>query len=241
MIKCVTFDLDDTLWAVRPVMAEANRLLWQWLEDNTPEFTNTFSATDLIEGSPFRREVIDAEPGIAHSMTLVRQRLLAAGLRRVGYSEKEAEARMNAAYQVFIEARHAVTPFTGAADMLVALRDQGYKLGALSNGNADVELTDLSGYFDFQFNADSVGSAKPAPEMFEAALAKTELAPDEVVHVGDHPINDVEGARRVGMRTLWVDLTASSPDAIVWPESVPAADVVVTDVRAIPDAIRELD
>lgn len=125
--------------------------------------------------------------------------------------------------------------------MLVALRDQGYQLGALSNGNADVELTDLSGYFDFQFNADSVGSAKPAPEMFEAALAKTELAPDEVVHVGDHPINDVEGARRVGMRTLWVDLTASSPDAIVWPESVPAADVVVTDVRAIPDAIRELD
>ena len=42
--------------------------------------------------------------------------------------------------------------------------------------------------------------------MFEAALAQTGVSAAEVVHVGDHPIDDIQGAQEIGMFTIWVNL-----------------------------------
>ena len=46
-IKCVTFDLDDTLWAVHPPMKVANHNLWDWLTRETPAFVERYELKDL--------------------------------------------------------------------------------------------------------------------------------------------------------------------------------------------------
>ena len=242
MIKCVTFDLDDTIWAVQPVMRAANHTLWSWLETHTPEFTQAFEPADLVEGSAIRRQLISEQPEIGHSMTLIRKALISYGLTKVGYSQEKADEMMEQAYDTFIRARHDVTLFEHARDMLQTLRSQGYILGALSNGNADVKLTGAADLFDFQFNADMVGSAKPDAEMFEAALHHTGLRPEQVVHIGDHPINDVKGAMDAGLWTLWVNLSSINPAAYPWsrwPEAK-RADIEVTSLQQIPAAIEEI-
>lgn|SRR5690554_3029983 len=234
MIKCVTFDLDDTLWAVDPVIHQANRELWGWLEQNAPLFAQSHALADLAEGSAMRQRLLQQEPEIAHSMTRVRLRLLEQGCRNAGYPADQARQLAEAAFDVFIRARHQVELFEHAQAMLEQLRLDGYVIGALSNGNADVRETLIGNLFDFQYNADGVGSAKPHPGMFEKALEHTGLRPEQVVHIGDHPINDVQAAREVGMWTVWVNLPGQ-----LWPQPA-KADETVNCLSAIPAVVAQI-
>lgn len=234
MLKCVTFDLDDTLWEVDPVIRQANLTLWQWLEENAGTFTQLHKPADLVEGSTLRAELLADQPEIAHSMSLVRLRLLEKGLENCGFDAQEAEALAVKAFEVFMRARHEVEFFEHALEMLKALRSEGLTIGALSNGNADVGLTGASDLFDFQYNADKVGTAKPHPLMFERALEHTGLRPEQVVHIGDHPINDVQAARDVGCWTIWVNLPGQE-----WPEEA-RADEKVTALDQIPAAVKRI-
>ncbi len=50
-----------------------------------------------------------------------------------------------------------------------------------------------------------VGVAKPAPAIFEHAVARLDLAPHEVLHVGDDLETDVAGALRAGLAAVWIN------------------------------------
>ena len=119
--------------------------------------------------------------------------------------------------------------------MLQQLKDQGLLIGALSNGNAEVAKTPLAQWFDFQFNADSVGTAKPHPLMFEKALEFASVDADEVVHIGDHPINDVRAAKELGMHTIWVN-----PEGFEWAIEVDA-DWHADSISEIPKIVASLN
>ncbi|MBV0933278.1 HAD family hydrolase [Marinobacterium weihaiense] len=234
MIKCVTFDLDDTLWAVNPVIHRANQTLWQWLDENAPLFTASHQLADMAEGSAMRRALLAERPEIAHSMSLIRITLLERGCIAAGYTETESILLAERAFEVFMQARHQVELYEHAQAMLEQLRLDGYIIGALSNGNANVAQTPVGNLFDFQFNADGIGHAKPQPQMFQAALKHTGLRPEQVVHVGDHPDNDIRAAAEVGMWTLWVNLPEHH-----WPQPA-RADMEVSCLSSIPTQIKRL-
>lgn len=207
MIKAITFDLDDTLWMVEPVIHKANEALWCWLSIHAPEFTQMFTLGDLAEGSTIRQELLSRHPEIQHSVTLIRQYLLKNCLMKSGYSEHDAIGLAHSAFECFLDARHQVDFLEHADSMLECLAQQNYIIGALSNGNADIKRTALGHRFDFQFNADQVGYAKPHPKMFECALEYTGLQAHEIVHVGDDLDKDVWAAKRMGFKTIWFNVS----------------------------------
>ncbi|HSG02804.1 MAG TPA: HAD family hydrolase [Marinobacterium sp.] len=233
-IKLVTFDLDDTLWAVSPVVIRANRLCWEWMQEHTPAFTERYVLEDLYEGSELRRQLLERYPEITHSMTLIRLRLLEFGYKEVGYSEEDSKHWANRAFELFHQHRHAVEPYKDVRDMLTALKEAGYLVGALSNGNAEIRLTPLAQWFDFQYNADGVGTAKPHPLMFEKALEHAGVTATEAVHIGDHPINDVKAAKELGFKTIWVN-----PEGLDYPHQI-EADLIVEELSDLPRAIASL-
>ena len=49
MIKAITFDLDDTLWDVWPVVIRAEQLLHDWLAERYPGIPEQFTPLDLRE------------------------------------------------------------------------------------------------------------------------------------------------------------------------------------------------
>ena len=55
------------------------------------------------------------------------------------------------------------------------------------------------------FISSSAGFAKPDAGIFHLALERHRIAPDEVLHVGDSPETDVEGALRAGVRPVLLD------------------------------------
>ncbi|MGB2079709.1 MAG: HAD family hydrolase, partial [Vibrio sp.] len=48
------------------------------------------------------------------------------------------------------------------------------------------------------------GYAKPNRQMFDLALAELNCEAAEVLHVGDHLISDVQGAKQAGLSACWI-------------------------------------
>ena len=65
------------------------------------------------------------------------------------------------------------------------------------------------------FTSEDAGSYKPRKELFELALQKTGLKPDEVIHIGDSISSDVKGAASVNIKALWLNRFGKEvPDGI---------------------------
>ena len=199
MIKAITFDLDDTLWNVWPVVVRAEQLLHNWLAEHYPGIPAQFTPLDLRE---LCGKVADVQPDIAHDRTLLRKEALRWAAAWVGYTEFDSDA----AFGVFFTARNAVELFGDVRPTLERLARR-YSLASLSNGNADLRLIGLNDLFAFSLNAIDVGSAKPEPLIFETARHRLGIQPAEIVHVGDDPDHDVQGGRDAGFRTVWVNRT----------------------------------
>ncbi len=97
----------------------------------------------------------------------------------------------------------------GTTEALDRLRSAGYRLGVVSNsdGRAEegLEAAGLRGYFEVVIDSQLVGFEKPDPRIFEAALRRMALAPEEALYVGDIYEVDVVGARRARMDVVLLD------------------------------------
>jgi len=109
------------------------------------------------------------------------------------------------------------------------LRRRGKRLGLISNWDVRLEriLRDLGlwGRFDCVTISAAVGVEKPDPGIFQHALRRCECPPGRALHVGDSEIDDVAGARGVGMEALWVcrDAETDGPGVITGLAGVLAA------------------
>ena len=101
------------------------------------------------------------------------------------------------------------TPFEDTMPALEALRQRGYRLGVITNLRADLEplirRAGLDGMLDFSVTSAQAGKEKPHPPIFQEALRRAAVAPEEVLHVGDQVRSDVAGARAMGMRAALLD------------------------------------
>src|SRR5690606_25891778 len=157
MIQLLTFDLDNTLWETEPVVAAAEQTLLEWLDRHAPRFTRQF---DAQARRALRGEVLAVNPELRHRVTALRIAVLEHGLRKAGYSPEQAGELALAGFEVFLEARHALTFFPHCEPLLEELA-RHYQLATISNGNADVRRLGLEKYFRVIVSADEVGLSKP--------------------------------------------------------------------------------
>jgi HAD superfamily hydrolase (TIGR01549 family) len=87
------------------------------------------------------------------------------------------------------------------------LRSCGLKLGLVSNGARDLDAFVRHHRLDVDaaLASRSHGKVKPDPTIFRAALDRLGVNASEAAMVGDHPDDDVGGARAVGIRAFLLD------------------------------------
>ncbi|WP_424358319.1 HAD family hydrolase [Methanocella sp. MCL-LM] len=98
----------------------------------------------------------------------------------------------------------------GAADIINTLKEQGYRLGLISNtgrtpGRTMREVLSeygLAGCFTAMTFSDEVGHIKPGRQIYDRALKSLGSAPENIVHVGDNPLLDVYGAKACGWKAI---------------------------------------
>jgi putative hydrolase of the HAD superfamily len=228
VIKVIAFDLDDTLWHVDPVIIQAEKKLSQWLKSEVPRMQH-----DTVSMREFRDQVLEENPEFVHRVTDFRLRLIELAMLDSRIPAHEASVLAADAMEVFLDARNEIEFFEGALDAITQVAAR-YRLGALTNGNADIQRLGLSNHFSFAFSAEDVGAPKPAPNLFHAAIAHTGCKPIEMVYVGDDPVKDIDTANSVGFRTIWLRNAARPGPG----ESEP--DQIIDDIRELPDAIEQL-
>ena len=111
-----------------------------------------------------------------------------------------------------------------------------YRLGVVSNfyGNLEAacESSGLASLFGVMADSQRVGAEKPEPAIFHAALSALNATPETTVMVGDSLRRDGEGARRSGMRFIWI-----APEDVQAAERSGVADAAVTE---LPDLLEIL-
>lgn len=99
-------------------------------------------------------------------------------------------------------------PYKGLHKTLKELTSQKYLIGLITNGRhegqrASMKALGIETYFDAVLISEAEGISKPNPLIFKRALSQLNLQPHEAVYVGDHPINDIEAAKKVGLLAIW--------------------------------------
>jgi FMN hydrolase / 5-amino-6-(5-phospho-D-ribitylamino)uracil phosphatase len=201
-IRAISFDLDDTLWPIWPVIERAEKALQTWLSERAPMTAALFaSPSALREIRQYMHDVVmKKRPEIAHDLGAIRKESIRLALYRSGDDPRLAES----AYDVFFAERNRVQFYEDALPALQVLSKQ-FPLISLSNGNAQLDLVGVSHYFQAAVSAKSEGVAKPDARIFQAAARAVDMQPDEVLHVGDDAALDVLGALDAGMQAVWLN------------------------------------
>lgn len=201
----LSFDLDDTLWPVGPVIASAESELLSWLRARHPR---TVTGHDIASLRALRDGMAARFPERGHDLTFLRRRALQDLFGAAGLAPSFADE----ALEVFFAARNRVEFYEDVRPSLLRLRSR-YRLFAVSNGNADLQRCGIADLFAGHVTASAVGAAKPDARIFAALLAMAGVEAHQVLHIGDDPLADVVGATRAGMQAVWLNR-----DAREWPQ-----------------------
>ena len=207
-LRALTFDLDDTLWDNRPVLIAAEQTVYDWLCLHYPRIKLRYSLEDMRS---LRQQLLQQKPDLRDDVTALRKNSLRIVAQSTGYDDSLVEP----AFAIFLEARHRVTLYSDVEPVLRRLRNAGYCLGTLTNGNADVERLGLGQLFDFSLSAAATGKAKPHPRMFEEACRRAQVDAAELAHIGDEPGTDLAGAQNAGVNVIWMNRQGIAADPAI--------------------------
>ena len=226
-LRAISFDLDDTLWAIWPVIDRAEKAMHDYICKTFPRIAEAHYAADLRLQ---RTEIYEQRPDLTHDLTELRRLSFELLLERHGY-DPEASHDLIAR---FLDLRHDVTLYPDVIPALTRLSDR-FPLIALSNGNADVSRLGIGQFFQGQISARMAGVKKPDPAIFAMACELLSTEPSEILHVGDHPVEDVVGAQQAGLKGAWVNRVEA-----IWPEEH-APHLVVEDLTQLADRLEQIE
>lgn len=113
-----------------------------------------------------------------------------------------------------------------------------YRLGLLSNfddaqcGREVLADTGVAELFEAVIISAEVRLRKPDPRIFRRMLETLGLAPNDVLYVGDTPLDDVWGADQVGIPTVWI-----SKGTPALPEGIPQPRFVINELSELPSLL----
>ncbi|MBB1269611.1 HAD-IA family hydrolase [Shewanella sp. SR44-3] len=196
--KAISFDLDDTLYHNTPYLQLATDKFFTFLNQDYPK-TQTLTPKDWLA---IKHHLFELHPELKHDTSAARYAMVHDGLMSLGYQEREASEGAQKSMACFHFYR---SDFIIDAKVLAILKQlaESVTLIGISNGNVDASRIGLSESLAFvQYPGHGV-KMKPHGDMFALACQRLGIASAELLHVGDHQLADVSGARRAGCQSVW--------------------------------------
>jgi len=99
---------------------------------------------------------------------------------------------------------------TGAEQQIIRLKSLEYSIGVISNGMhcsrvATLQSLNFLDYFDLVLSSEVAGVNKPDATIFEMALSQLNVNAENAWYVGDHLVNDIQGAAHAGLTAIWLE------------------------------------
>ncbi len=134
----------------------------------------------------------------------------------------------------------AAVPFPFTVSTLKKIKDMGLKVGLITNGPhalqyRKLELLGITDMFDEIIVSEDFGAHKPNVSIFEEMARRMNLAPSEMLYIGDNPENDIEPSRTVGYTPVWIKTTGNW----AFPQ-IEKPELQADTVETIPEIIEKL-
>ncbi len=206
MIEAIFFDFYNTLVRFWPPLPQIQHAACQNLGIRVPaeRLSHGYAIADLYFNEENHRWPLGERDPASRDEFFARYEQIILQESGVAVSLRMAKQIWDMAISVpkeFVE-------FEETRPVLKELNGRGYRLAVLTNLRRDMEeLTQRLGirqYLEFCITSRETGE-KPATLIFEAALQRMALRPDQAMHVGDQPRSDVEGAREAGLLPVLID------------------------------------
>ena len=201
-IRAVLFDLDNTLThRDQSILAYSQHLAHTYQQQlQHDQISQIQSIIRRIDNGGYPKKELLTHPSIAASVGYALQQEL------TWSSLPDLDELTQFWFQQF---GLSAVAMPGANSLLAELKQQGYKLAVISNGGHATRLTILQGlgfshYFDEIISSELVGISKPNPEIFLHTSRQLNIVPENCLFIGDHPVNDIQGATQAGMKALWL-------------------------------------
>lgn len=128
----------------------------------------------------------------------------------LGYAVNRDDPRMQKALDLFFQDFVASLVLRSCAEKLLRDISQKFKVGLISNFtyapvvHCSLRQLGIRSYFDVVVVSEENGWRKPHKKIFQDALTKLGVRANEVLYVGDSPIEDIKGAAEAGLKTVFV-------------------------------------
>ncbi len=204
--KHLFFDLDHTLWdfetnAKSSMQTVYNDLLLQQkgIDDFDLFFTKYMYYNDLL-WERYRKGFIKQDE--------LRWKRMFKTLLDFKIGSESLAKEMSTLFLQLLPTRNALFPHT--IELLNYLQQKNYHMHLITNGFEDVQIKKcthaaIDSFFTAIITSEASNSLKPRKEIFEYALTKTGATLQNSIMIGDNIEADIEGARNVGMHTIWVN------------------------------------
>ena len=190
-IKAIIFDLEGTL-------LDRKKSRDKFIEEQYERFHDYLVR---VQASDYRKKFIDLDDDEDHDKPdLYKEIIKQFNIDRLGWKDLFHDFEMHFYRYVF--------PFYDTHYTLKKLTEAGYKIGVIANGKSTIKhyriyALGIEDYVNHLSTSETVGFRKPHPRIYEDILEKLNVAPSEVVYVGDDALNDVAPARAMGMVSIW--------------------------------------
>ena len=132
----------------------------------------------------------------------------------------------------------SMPPFPEVPSALSQLKRMGFKLCIISNTDDDIiagNVTQLGGHIDRVITAQQAQAYKPTAPIFQHAYGALGVTRNDVIHICASPVLDLQAARDIGFRCIWVDRGAGRA-----PLSDYTPDAILTKLDRVPVLFKQL-
>ncbi len=225
MVKAAVFDLDHTLFD-----------RYGTIEKIAPLIVSTLDVADDVTAESFAEELCYADKQYVHK-----------GWRSIhAYLIEKNIFKTIPTYEEYAECvlkcfKTTTAKYDFAIPALTELKNMGLKIGLITNGKPDLQYFKLrslgmTGCFDEVIISGETPYEKPDKAIFHLMARSLGIKPCEMMYVGDHPVNDVDGSRKAGCIPVWVKTTGTW----VFPD-IEKPELQVETVAEIPELIKKIN
>ena len=206
--KAILFDLDDTIVSYSKV----SKLAWDKVCSDFADKEKLFDAKTLTDAIKEAAKWYWSDPERHREGRLrlndTRRDIVRLALKKLDCCEEEYSICIADNYSELHQ--DMIHMFDGAEATLTELTQRGIKLALLTNGNAEkqrykINRFDLDKFFDTCLVEGEIGFGKPDIRVFQMALERLEVNPEQAWMVGDNLQWDIAAPQKLGIFSIWND------------------------------------
>jgi haloacid dehalogenase superfamily, subfamily IA, variant 3 with third motif having DD or ED/haloacid dehalogenase superfamily, subfamily IA, variant 1 with third motif having Dx(3-4)D or Dx(3-4)E len=194
-LKGIVFDMDQTLYD-----REASDLvaMERYFNDERPRFKPGITL-DYAQKAMQRADRLGGHFGWQRIVEYLKE----AGVFSIVPDPAEICAHFQVSYGSIS------VPYKDTIPSLLKLREMGLRVGLITNGKETnqwpkIRHLNIEKCFDAILIGSDPATCKPNAAIFNQMAELLSLKPENLMYVGDHPVNDVEASRNAGYTPVWI-------------------------------------